>query len=204
MNTNPKKMSGCLGALIALVLIGNAHAGITETKHNFSTTGWAMGEICLPCHTPHGGNKAVKADAPLWNHALSTATYTLYTSDTMNAVVGQPDGTSKLCLGCHDGTVALDSFGRYVGTTFKTVRLDRSGSHPISFTYDSALATADGTLWDPATHTTEHGGTIDQDMLHFGKVQCTSCHDVHGRYGNEKLLRIHNAGSALCMTCHNK
>ena len=111
----------------------------------------------------------------------------------------------KLCLSCHDGTVALDSYSRMTGTTtIGTVRTDRRSSHPISMTYDSALATADGTLFDPVTKTTSLGGTVEVDLLRLGKVQCTSCHDVHNRYDNEYLLRINNAGSALCITCHNK
>ena len=79
-----------------------------------------------------------------------------------------------------------------------------SNDHPISFTYDQALATADGDLFDPTVANTALGGTIDDDLLSDGKVQCTSCHDVHNSLGNMDLLWIPNAGSALCLTCHDK
>jgi predicted CXXCH cytochrome family protein len=42
----------------------------------------------------------------------------------------------------------------------------------------------------------------------FGKdretavVECTTCHDPHGRSGIRKLLRIDDANSGLCLTCH--
>ena len=138
MNGKPMtraKNAGQFGlmALFALGLCTHvAMANMAGTKHDFSTTSWAGGEICLPCHTPHGGNKLVAADAPLWNHAITTATYTPYSTAWMNSVSDQPDGVSKLCLSCHDGTVALDSYSRMTGTTtIGTVRTDRRSSHPI-------------------------------------------------------------------------
>ena len=50
---------------------------IRGSGHDFSDASWSNGEICLPCHTPHNSNLDV-ARAPLWNHELTTATYTLY------------------------------------------------------------------------------------------------------------------------------
>lgn len=36
-----------------------------------------------------------------------------------------------------------------------------------------------------------------------GRVECATCHDVHGT-SNGTLLRIPNTGSAVCLTCHVK
>ena len=67
-------------------------------------------EVCVFCHTPHFSNASAAAvDAPLWNRNLSSASYTVYSSATMDTTPGQPDGRSIACLSCHDGTVALDS-----------------------------------------------------------------------------------------------
>jgi len=188
---------------------------IIGSPHDFSTTGWAGGEICVACHTPH--NAATIAEAPLWNHALTSKTFALYTSPSLDATVAQPDGSSKLCLSCHDGTVALDSFGTTTGTIFMSgspaVGADDLGNdHPISFTFDATLATTDGSLHDPAATTVTIGagtdsktGNIDEVMLLGGKLQCASCHDVHNKFTNgPTLLRVANTGSALCLTCHNK
>jgi len=188
---------------------------IKGTKHDFSTSAWSGGEICVACHTPH--NSASLPEAPLWNHALTGKTFTLYSSPSLDATVGQPDGSSKLCLSCHDGTVALDSFGTTTGSTFMSgssaVGSDElSNDHPISFVYDAALATADKALYDPTAKTVTIGsgtdvktGSIDSVMLLGGKLQCASCHDVHNKFTNgPKLLRIANTGSNLCLTCHNK
>ncbi len=184
---------------------------ISGSDHDFSTENWNnTGEICIVCHTPHNADITVP-DAPLWNHEVTTSNFTLYDSPSFDgaATIGQPSGASKLCLSCHDGTVAMDNFGGITnGGDFMTgnelVGTDLSNDHPISFTYDAALATSDGGLYDPTTTNSGVGGTIDQDFLLAGQLQCSSCHDVHNGAGLANLLRVTNAGSALCLTCHNK
>jgi len=185
-----------------------AAVGITGSAHDFSSETWNPGgEICNVCHTPHNAGSTL---VPLWNHETTTATFTLYTSSTLNAVVGQPEGVSKACLSCHDGTVAIDSFGGATGSTKLAANNDHNlgtnlnNDHPISFTYDATLATADGSLYDPDTQTSGLGGTIKTDMLVSDKVECSSCHDVHNSSGLDDLLVKSNNASALCLTCHNK
>jgi predicted CXXCH cytochrome family protein len=178
--------------------------GIRGSAHDFSSRAWSGGQVCIVCHAPHATNVAV--NAPLWNRSLSTLTYISYSSTTLNATVGQPDGTSKLCLGCHDGTIAMDSFGGYTGGARKmsdSFGSDLRDHHPISFVFDSTLAAANTRLRDPATALTLLGGTIAKDLLSGGKVQCTSCHDAHDQYGNSKLFKITDDGDALCLACHN-
>ena len=185
---------------------------ITGSAHDFSGDAWnSSGEICIVCHTPHNADITV-SDAALWNHDIdNTTTYTLYSTTTLTATdLAQPSGVSKLCLSCHDGTVALDNFGgTTTGTNYVTgafnVDTDLSDDHPVSFTYDSALASADGGLNDPSVDTTSLGGTIAADLLVGGtELECSSCHDVHNAYGNSSLLVIANTTSALCLTCHDK
>jgi predicted CXXCH cytochrome family protein len=197
-----------LGALLVLVLApaSRSDAGIAGTNHDLSARGWGTNEICVFCHTPHNANTAV-AGAPLWNHKVTTAAFTLYSSPTFNgsASIGQPDGNSKLCLSCHDGTVALDSYAARTGTNFISggALLDTAlnNDHPISFTYDAALATADGGLVTPADASWVDGAhTVP---LYSGKLQCGTCHSVHDN-SNGRFLRMSNAGSALCLKCHNK
>jgi predicted CXXCH cytochrome family protein len=185
-----------------------ALAQISGSDHDFSGAGFSGGEICVVCHAPHN-NVANVTGAPLWNHEVTVANFQVYTSDSLDAGdVTQPDGQSKLCLSCHDGTVAVDNFGT-AGTSnvFVTgdARLDTDlrNDHPISFTYNSTLATADGELEDPSTATTALGGTIDEDMLFGGSLECASCHDVHDNT-IAPFLRVSNSASGLCLTCHIK
>jgi cytochrome c peroxidase len=97
--------------------------------------------------------------------------------------------------------VGANDLGSVIGSG---TGLDLTNTHPISFVYNSALAALDPGVKDPNVATTSLGGTIAQDLLDAnGKVQCASCHEVHDqtiyRFG-----KISNAGSALCLTCHNK
>lgn len=220
-NSRANTMRGVTGLFLALMFSSVANAGsINGTAHDFTAQSWSGGQICVACHTPHGGNTSIST-APLWNHAITSATYTVYSNtSTLNATVGQPDGVSKLCLSCHDGTVALDSFGGVTGGTLmtgsKAVGAVSTGSlandHPISFTFDDTLATTDGALFPPSTTNVTIGatgkqktGTIANTILFAGKVQCASCHDVHNTFTDAgKLLRVSMTGSKLCLTCHNK
>ncbi|MEN8250880.1 MAG: cytochrome c3 family protein [Bacteroidota bacterium] len=193
-----------------LLVAGFATVGfgqIAGTSHDMSGELWnAEGEICIVCHTPHN---ALASNAPLWNRAATSATFTVYSGTTLNATVGQPTGQSLLCLSCHDGTVGLESYGSATATLLNPIGtpgllgVDLSNDHPISFAYDDALATADGELHAPSTDLSGLGSTIDADMLFGGQMQCASCHDVHDdTHGN--FLIMSNSASALCLTCHDK
>jgi len=133
----------------------------------------------------------------------------------MDARVGQPDGSTKLCLSCHDGTVALDDAGG-MGSGLRAggahlgpgdrgwLGTDLTDDHPVSFAYDDALATADGALAAPSTERSGLGGTIADDLLDgASRVQCTTCHDPHDDSLGD-FLRVPNARGALCTTCHTR
>lgn len=213
-------------ALCVLTLLGSqAWAGtIINSAHDFSAQGWSPEQqICVACHTPHNSDTTVTV-APLWNHELTNTTFTMYSSPTLDATsTGQPDGVSRLCLSCHDGTVAIDSFGGATGTTFMTGNAavgsggNLTDDHPISITYDAALATTDPGLHNPTTRAVTVGsggdktrtGTVSSLLLSAGTVQCSSCHDVHNNFTvpglpGTPLLKVSKSGSALCLTCHNK
>lgn len=208
-------LGGLMGVVLGLLFAPLASAGtIVGSAHDFSGDAWSGGQICVACHAPH--NTAVLADAPLWNHALSTATYTVYASSTFNAAAGQPGSTSKLCLSCHDGTVAVNSFGGATGNEFLTGKVNLgtalTNDHPIGFTYDAALVTTDGALAPITTAVTigsgtkTKAGTIATNMLYSGKMECASCHDVHNTFtaAGGNLVKVSMSGSALCTTCHIK
>ncbi len=200
-------------SVLLLFIFCGVFTGMAQTivgsAHDFSGESWnTTGQICIVCHGPHNTEVSV-TDAPLWNHESTVATFTPYSSSSLNATVGQPDASSKLCLSCHDGTVAVDNFGgNNQGTFFITgdflIGTDLNDDHPVSFTYDVALAQADGELADPTTTNSGLGGTIQEDLLIGNKVQCASCHDVHNSSGIANLLIKSNAQSDLCLTCHLK
>ncbi len=203
-------------------------AGIVGSPHDFSDitnpeNAWnTREEICRTCHVPHDHQRAIYPAGLLWNHEVTSQTFTPYTfMDGTQA--GQPDGVSKLCLGCHDGTVGIDEWdGKNIGagTVFigdydagaMVPGANNAGSlartHPLSIPYN--YDPADGDLNDPATTPMGTSGVI-ADVLPNGKVQCSSCHDVHDQesVANTHLLRVAQkasmgSASGLCLTCHNK
>lgn len=179
---------------------------IITTKHNLSVSGLGTikatteNKICIFCHTPH--NSTPKA--PLWNRNVNGGTYILYNSSTLNALPGQPDGSSILCLSCHDGTIALGDVTNRVSpitmsnstvTGKANLTTDLSNDHPISFAYNVALAASDGQLKTPPLSIVR--------LDHNSKMQCTSCHDPH-KETNPKFLVASTQFSALCLQCHDK
>ncbi len=185
--------------LVSMIACSFALGQIANSAHDFSGDGWnTEGEQCNVCHTPHNAAASV---SPLWNHTVTSASFNPYASSTLDATVPTPDGASKLCLSCHDGTVAVDSYGGATGATSISsgadLGSDLTNDHPISFTYDATLATTDGGLVDPSN-------TSVAALLTAGKMECSSCHDVHNGSGESNLLVMSNAGSALCLTCHSK
>ncbi|MFZ4546909.1 MAG: cytochrome c3 family protein [Bacteroidales bacterium] len=182
---------------------------IVTTKHNLSVSGsgevkaTSETEICLFCHTPH----LSKAVSPQWNRNDQGLTYTLYQSSMLNALPGQPDGTSILCLSCHDGTIALGSVlskpspitmttGSFMPNGVSNLSQNLRNDHPVSFIYNSALATTDGQLKPPA-------GITPPVSLKNGKVQCTSCHDPHKNILSDFLVAT-SVNSNLCNSCHQR
>jgi len=214
-----------LAAIVATFLLaGVANASITGSSHDFGGQAWSGSQVCAPCHTPHNAiakdANGAEVAAPLWNHTLSTATYTLYVDASGNGVTGDVDQNSKLCLSCHDGTVALDSFGGKSGTQFITnnkaiLGTDLSNDHPIG---DNAIWPTPNPSFmvDPALRNA--AGIMPLRPMADGKlaVGCTSCHEPHNRKGTTHMLWVNNGisgttvdgrpvnGSLLCLNCHKK
>ena len=205
--------------ILILLAVGVAAAvrgaSIINSVHNLSVNGpgtiKASSEknACVFCHTVHHASGVT----PLWNHSMSSVSnYVVYSSarlDSLNLTIPQPNGASRLCLSCHDGTVALGNVSSGAaqiqmqnGVTVmptgdaNNLGTDLSSDHPISFVYDSALAAKDLDVNDPA-----HLSTKAVRMDSQNRLQCTACHDPHNdQFGN--FLVMDNTGSALCLVCH--
>lgn len=211
-----------LGASVALAsVVGGKHdLSVIYTGTAAMSSGSAAlagDEVCVHCHTPHGGDtSALGSDASingggniLWNRDAGT-----------NATVGNEDTYnvgSSTCMGCHDGTmdtVLLNAAGsgqqnrttNYDDTAaFQTPGLTiladgndsayKASSHPIN----AVIPTGD--------YSSEYNAVSPKTNLAAGlvnnKVECVSCHEPHRTtYG--PYLRESNDGSALCLVCHNK
>ena len=175
---------------VTLPALAQRISDVRGTRHNLSVDGpgatrAAQGgttAVCVFCHTPHGATQldlgAAALRAPLWNRRVPAGTtYTAYTSSSLDAQTildglnAQPGGSSKLCLSCHDGTLAIGNVNVFNGSANVSIPMsgtgpggtmpqgegvqsgftrflgvDLSNDHPISLSYTGALAARDGEL----------------------------------------------------------
>ncbi len=208
--------------VIAVLVLGTvvfAQSGIMETMHNLSASGpgkvraQSEDEICIFCHTSH----SAAPQAPLWNRMDTGQYFRMYWSPSVDAyssqgAAPQPNGSSKLCLSCHDGTIALGSTLatgeiKMVGGDSRMpgesrFSFDLSGHHPVSFRVTDDLvarnnAKGDVPLRYPSDILSNPHVSLDGD----GRMQCTSCHDPHkDLYGS--FLRAPTEDD-LCIACHS-
>ena len=227
-------------------------ASIVGSKHDLSTGGGAPNvaatetSVCVFCHTPHGADTG--APAPLWNKALpDAATFTDYTSSTLDGTADITGSVSLACLSCHDGSQAMDSVinvpgsGGYLASGAQTIDgtigamsiaspvpgigTDLTNDHPVSVEYGgggavwgNSYALNDAAFADNAfkavtyTAATDKTATTSNSLPLYEKtvggaqlamVECASCHDPHDN-ANGTFLRVSNAASAVCTSCHVK
>lgn len=203
--------------LLAAGSVGGGSITGSTNRHNLSVTGPGYPgitqsteeeRICIFCHTPHHANTGAGQDAPLWSRDLPLQTYDLYASSTLRATPQQPTGSSRLCLSCHDGTIALGKLAG--GTTIGgltspmpigpsnlgegSLQPDLSNDHPISFVYP----VGQDELQDPAA-------LLPDFKLEDGMLQCVSCHDPHDdTFPYFMVVDNRLPTSPLCTGCHQK
>lgn len=182
---------------------------------------------CHSCHSIHHAKAPTERDygVPLMaaragSGPLEDGTFTLYQPvaydsgyTTLQATLEQPNGPTKLCLSCHDGTYS------HVGEAAKfTPTEGLAHAHPVSFVYDDALANADGELELPSAPSgLPGGGTIAERLLDSkGRMQCTSCHESHSQSIGDANLHwslssiyvdgefVDSGERLMCTTCHIK
>ncbi len=180
---------------------------MVRNPHKFTKESWEVNEPCNPCHVYSSDEKSGKRFIISYENDTIVSPDSIYVS-----------GVSKLCISCHDGIVAgfdhrvdiwhiLDGRSRY------------SHNHPVSVEY-RAKNKGRYRLHDPDTTSSGLGGTIAEDLLVNGRVECVSCHNAH--FSMEKVacstcpkvdninldenylsLWKSNRQSLLCLTCHN-
>ena len=205
--------------LILVPLLANGQM-MSHSHHDFKSMQWSGTASCAPCHPSTNADQALST--PKW----ITEPLSAFETYSDSPVDRDPGSTSKLCLSCHDGTMGGDSYTEYhemyaIGDTVHS-KLNMMSNHPVSVIYNYEVNTLSRRqLNDPNTTMSGLGGTIAQDLLINGKVECTSCHDIHvtrniatckgchtlgktSQNSASMTLWITNDYSALCKTCHNK
>jgi predicted CXXCH cytochrome family protein len=204
--------------------------------------------ICVYCHAPHNTLRPGALEyMPLWNRALSTLTYAMYTAGTALpnetddlgrpanhssqstialAGVTEPGHVSKLCLSCHDGSVAINTFANFpdssgqpaddgtgpvllAGRTGIGEAGDLTNHHPVGFNWFTTVEGAGAILGiddeiAPST-TVMVGDKTIADLLYGGNMECVTCHDVHNTQNTGiKFVWLDDTRSAFCLKCHLK
>jgi predicted CXXCH cytochrome family protein len=177
---------------------------MSGTSHDFSgmIPGGSSVDACGVCHLFEDGPTGPIVS--LVGASYDSAVYVTYQSASLRSTAAQPDGVSRFCLSCHDGTIAEDVHGLSPGAVSGDASLgtDLSDDHPVSIRYDDADRGL-RSVSTPIFFGDGSAGTI-ADLLEDGAVQCSSCHDVHNVRAapSTDLLTMSNRGSALCMSCH--
>jgi hypothetical protein len=205
-----KRCTLFLAALVALVMVNVAMAqnstygfiSNSQNPHNFTNSGFSAGEICRPCHIPHTGGEWEAYSEMLWSHKVNpNASYN--TRGGAMTAGNFLDTKSLLCMGCHDGTVALGDYTRGPqgggnpgnGATLGT---DMTHQHPVG--KDGVYPTRSS--YKPTSSASVHGQTVtvvgttdatkDKAQLTLYKVNVTDSNNVTTA-----------KDAVACLTCHN-
>lgn len=215
-------MTRPVGIIVMLVLVmwqparPGGKGSIFESKHNLSASGPgeikspAETRVCIFCHSSHNTSK----EGPLWNRETSSQNaFTTYKRSTMSSQPEQPNGATKLCLSCHDGTIAVGAVrglsrpipmqnvgagGEIPANKRGNFGLDLSGTHPVSVQYTQSTAlSVDHLRWPPLDPEKKVGPDAD------GYVQCTACHDPHDDSKSKDYpFWKKTTFDEVCLTCH--
>lgn len=212
------------GPLISSMGKGNKHnlsaqnfPGLTYYATNDLVNNPRGQQICIFCHTPH----SAQPQGALWNRKDTTQTFARYTSATLDIkniaaaqyANSQPNGSSRLCLSCHDGATGLGDvmWGGPIAMNINAIPANdvmsfnsstnkmKTGHHPVSFVYALGFNynTQTGTMISglqpvagfrlPAAVPPMASYVKLQDTLHDGRgwMQCTTCHDPHQNMGDD-------------------
>ncbi len=197
--------------VFACCALGQQHQqSIVGSPHDLSVSGpgpihaFNEEQVCIFCHAPHNAT----GQRPLWNRVMPPTHYRIYESSTTDARIDQPSGPSKMCLSCHDGSLALGLLAsrppndpvimtqRTIPPGRSDLTHDLSDDHPIGFRFDRALAARDHQLKNPDLISKE------LPLGRHSEVHCTTCHDPHNNsLGN--FLRMPDVKSTICLSCHD-
>lgn len=191
----------------AVLLIAGGPALAVDGPHDLTAGTYAITGLtnpCLPCHAPHNAQSGV-GTLPLSNRTtLPSGPWTTYTSESLTVTPTDPAGVSLMCMSCHDGTIAIDSYGGASGsstitagsTTIVGASGDVSDQHPIAISIGASTKADIAT----ATAVTTAGLHLYSDGTNTDVMRCGTCHDPHDNTTVGNYLRL--AAPGLCTTCH--
>jgi len=192
----------------------------------------APGIASLTCLSCHDGTTAVDSIINMpgsgrYSAAQETAENTSFLNSEWNNRRG-PDASAHAglslsgCLACHTPGPEIFKAGATDFSVF-AIGTDLRNDHPVGIRYP-VVAGAGTDFKDPPrkearlayfdTNGNAHADPNEIRLYNSGdgyEVECASCHDPHGvpssgpgSVFNATFLRVSNAGSAVCLSCHTK
>lgn len=208
----PVWLAVCFLLLAVLGAQADDPAAVVGSKHDLSTSGTgpvksSVSDACVFCHGSHLPASSA-AQTPLWNKNLPGVTYDVYSSTTYNVAPGSfSSNTSKLCLSCHDGTIApgmtltrpnIITSGGMKGR--KMGQADLTQEHPVGIQPVDDGQLASSLFQNPPV------SSDSAVQLRNGRVECITCHTPHEPARDtiaENFLVRSNSDGALCLACHD-
>lgn len=205
-------------AVGGMLMVTTVCAGtLSGSAHDFPVGGGGLRGACVVCH-PLQQSDGARAQVPAWDHHTPLMPFTVYSGLDLLGESRPRGSSSKICLSCHDGVVARDSFGgmrpspdgfEWLSGSASMPGRRGSEDHPIGLPYSNES--------DPSLHSTDRRvvigsgsasreGTLGSLMLRGGSMECTSCHDAHNTLAADGpgMVKLPATGAAICLACHRK
>jgi cytochrome c553 len=194
-----------------------------------------MGRVCVFCHTPHHATVVQNGEnLPLWNHDLvADSTYIAYTWATPDnttltdgtdfTIMDAVKGPSRLCMSCHDGSIAVDEHGYAIkqagGLNIQAINSgvddyagranlhqDLSDTHPIGFDYNKVKISRDATASRGDAALTADKEIIGSNNPYATAIAYSTTPGLYNdvtRAGGKKIKdNLYGGNIMTCATCH--
>lgn len=197
-----------LASAAGAVPLRGVNGAVTGNKHDFSKDNTAApihssetDQVCIFCHTPHGAT----AQSTLWNRPAPAEASNAYERNLSVAIAldanakiasgydstdhsAYPNGSTRLCMSCHDGVTAIGAF--LVGDkpsfaddtmNLKATAVNLATAHPVSFKYDADVVGYINTYHGSSNYGLPQAlaPTVPIPLDSQDRMQCTTCHDPH-------------------------
>jgi DmsE family decaheme c-type cytochrome len=167
---------------------------------------------CADCHadqaaaSPHSSIRAKTANAVCESCHGDGAAHIEGGGDKEKITVPRgAAGADKVCMSCHD--LSTDTVSRRAGMHANSAAVNCFTCHSIHAAQsEPLLTTANESSLCSSCHAIQAASMRNKPFSHRigrGGMECSTCHDPHGRRGRESLKQT-ASGETACVTCHSE
>jgi predicted CXXCH cytochrome family protein len=180
-----------LAFTLAAVAVGSAAENPRVVNVHNLRAGPGEDSACATCHPPDGAPGQIASQGSAGRFRVFDASVNReFRGGRVDLSEG--GGSSLVCLGCHDGTLAPTA-GHSAPSGSASLGMDLANDHPVGFSYTRSQIAQPKKL-----------NAFPRGVKLFGpdqRLECQTCHDVH-QPGVRNLLRVDTNNSGLCLSCH--